>query len=71
MKTISLRAVKAQLSAIIEAAEKGETTIVTKFGEPAAMIVPFKEERQEEGADRPDRPSFGKALLSLPHNLDF
>jgi prevent-host-death family protein len=67
MKTISLRAFKGQLSAIIEAAEKGETTIVTKFGEPAAMIVPFK----EEGADRPDRPSFGKALLSLPHNLDF
>ena len=46
MKTLRLRDAKATLSAIIDAAQHGEPTIVTKHGRPAAMIVPFDEGRR-------------------------
>ena len=43
MKTMQLREAKAKFSALVEAAENGETTIVTKNGRPAAMVVPVEE----------------------------
>ena len=42
MKTMQLREAKAKLSALVEAAEHGETTIVTKNGRPAAMVAPVQ-----------------------------
>jgi antitoxin Phd len=40
MKTVQLREAKARLSALVQAAEDGETTIVTKNGRPSAQIGP-------------------------------
>ena len=46
MKTLPLRDAKATLSALVEAAERGEATVVTKHGRPAAMIVPIEASRR-------------------------
>jgi prevent-host-death family protein len=39
VKEIQLREAKATLSAMVEAAENGEPTTITKHGRPAAVIV--------------------------------
>lgn len=67
MKTLHLREAKTRFSAVVEAAEHGEPTIVTKHGRPAAMIVPFAD-GQKIYPD--DRPSFAELLLSIPHKLE-
>ena len=43
MKTVQLRDAKATLSALVHAAERGETTILTKHGRPGGKLVPFDE----------------------------
>lgn len=60
MKTMQLREAKAKFSALVEAAEKGETTIVTKHGRPAAKVVPIEEIR---------RPGRGGKKMSLVEYL--
>ena len=42
MRTVQLREAKAQLSALVQAAENGETTIITKNGKPSASIGPVR-----------------------------
>jgi antitoxin Phd len=39
MKEIQLREAKATLSAVVEAAERGEPTTITKRGRPPAVVV--------------------------------
>lgn len=63
MKTLHLREAKTGFSAVVEAAQRGEPTIITKHGRPAAMIVPVEEGRKlfpENG------PSFADLLLAIP-----
>jgi antitoxin Phd len=66
MKTMQLREAKAKFSALVEAAEKGETTVVTKNGRPAAKVVPI-EERLTVPPE--SKPSFAELLLSIPHEI--
>lgn len=65
MRTVQLREAKAQLSALVQAAENGETTIVTKHGRPAAKVVPF----DETPGDQSKKPSFAEWLMSMPHDI--
>lgn len=66
MKTMQLREAKAKLSAVVEAAENGETTIVTKNGRPAARIGPV----EEAGSVQPkNKPNFADWLMSMPHDI--
>lgn len=66
MRTVQLREAKAQLSALVQAAENGETIIVTKNGRPAAKVVPFN----DTPADRTEKkPSFADWLLSMPYDI--
>ncbi len=67
MKTFHLKEAKTKFSALVDAAQHGEPTIVTKHGHPAAMIAPFGEGRRIYPADRP---SFAELLLSVPHELE-
>ncbi len=60
MKTLQLRDAKASLSALVEAAERGEATVVTKHGRPAAMIVPIEAGRRLFPSERP---SFASLLM--------
>jgi prevent-host-death family protein len=39
--TIQLRDAKAILSALVDEAEKGKLTVITRHGRPAAMLVPM------------------------------
>jgi prevent-host-death family protein len=68
MKTIGLREAKAGLSAVIEAAERGELTTITKHGRPAAVVVPVETAlsltRAKQGR------SFASLLMSIP-SADF
>lgn len=67
MRTLQLRDAKASLSAVVEAAERGESTTITKHGRPAAVVVPVADaQRLLKG----DRPSFASLLLGLPHDLE-
>ena len=68
MKTLQLREAKAKLSALVEAAENGEATIVTKNGRPAAMLVPIEEGRRLHPEKRKSR-NFAQLLMSIPHPI--
>jgi antitoxin Phd len=63
MKTVALRQAKAELSALVEAAENGEATTLTKHGRPAAMLVPIADGQRLYPEKKP---SFADLLLSIP-----
>jgi prevent-host-death family protein len=67
MNTVNLRDAKANLSAVVEAAERGEATTITKHGRPAAVVVPVKTAHTLLEAPRP---SFASLLMSIP-SADF
>jgi prevent-host-death family protein len=64
MNTMGLRDAKSALSAVVEAAERGEPTTITKHGRPAAVVVPVEAARTL--LERPQRPSFASLLMSIP-----
>jgi len=67
MKTVQLRDAKAGFSAIVEAAENGQPTIVTKHGRPAVMVVPYIDGQRLYPSDRP---SFAQVLMGMPYALE-
>jgi prevent-host-death family protein len=67
VRTLRLRDAKASLSAVVQAAEHGEATTITKHGRPAAVVVPVEDARRLY-AD--GRPSFADLLLSVPEDLE-
>lgn len=67
MKILQLRDAKASLSAVVEAAERGEATTITKHGKPAAVVVPVDDARRLYPSDRP---SLISLLMAIPHPLD-
>jgi antitoxin Phd len=62
MKELQLREAKSTLSAIIEAAEKGEPTTITKRGRRAAVIISYEEWSKLKSKV----PSFADLLLAVP-----
>ena len=42
METIQIRDAKASFSAVIAAAESGHPTIISRHGQPCAMVVPME-----------------------------
>ena len=67
MKSLRLRDAKAALSAVVEAAERGEATTITKRGRPAAVVVPVDDAQR---LYRSNRPSFATLLMGIPHPID-
>lgn len=67
MKTMQLRDAKASLSAVVDAAERGEATTITRHGRPAAVVVPVGEAARLYAAGRP---SFAALLMSVPDELE-
>lgn len=61
MRTLQLRDAKASFSAVVDAAQKGEPTTITRHGVPAAMVVPVETARKLF----PEQ-NFGEFLLSFP-----
>jgi prevent-host-death family protein len=66
MKTVQLREAKARLSALVAAAEKGEATVVTKHGRPAAVITPIDMARPDAAEKKPN---LAEWLMSMPHDI--
>jgi antitoxin Phd len=67
MRSLHLRDAKASLSALVEAAERGEATMITKHGRPAAVVVPVEDARRLYPVERS---SFADLLLSMPEDLE-
>lgn len=64
MKTLGLREAKATLSSVVEAAERGEATTITKHGRPAAVVVPVDVAQAIAGG--PSKPSLASMLMAIP-----
>jgi prevent-host-death family protein len=67
VKTLQLRDAKASLSAVVNAAERGEATTITKHGKPAAVVVPVADARRLYSSDGP---SFAALLMDIPDSLE-
>lgn len=67
MQSIQARDAKAKFSALVEAAERGEPTTITRHGRPAAVLVPV---RDAERLYPQQRPSVLDMLRSIPGELD-
>ena len=68
MKTMQVREAKAELSALIAAAERGEPTTITKHGKAAAVLVPVEDARRlYPGKNK----SFAEHLLAFPGGGEF
>ena len=61
MREVQLRDAKAQLSAVVDAAEQGEAALITRHGKPAAVIIGFEEWKRLSSV-----PSFGALLAMCP-----
>lgn len=61
MREIQLRDAKATLSAVVDDAVRGEPSIITRHGEPEAVILSFADWKKLSTV-----PSFGKLLASFP-----
>lgn len=68
MKSVQLRDAKATLSALVDAAERGEATTITRHGKPAAVLVSV-EDAVKLQSDR--KPSFAEMLMSVPDEIPF
>jgi prevent-host-death family protein len=70
VKTMQVREAKAGFSALVEAAERGEPTIITRHGKPAAMVVPIDEARKLYPQDQEKQKDFVDFLLTYPGGIE-
>jgi len=61
MKEIQLREAKATLSAVVDAALRGEPSVITRHGRPEAVVISFEEWQLLSNV-----PSFGRLLMMAP-----
>jgi prevent-host-death family protein len=67
MKQLKLRDAKAKLSEVVEDALRGEPTTITRYGRPAAVVVPVAAFRQVGSSSDP---TLAELVLGLPVGLD-
>ena len=61
MREIQLREAKARLSAVVDAALRGEPAVITRHDKPQAVVLSFKDWERLSQA-----PSFGRLLMAAP-----
>ena len=66
METVQIREAKASFSALVAAAEKGQPTLVSRHGQPCAMIVPVADGARLYSLEMPNLANY---LLSMPGPL--
>ena len=59
MREVQLREAKARLSALVEGAAQGDTTVITRHGKPRAVILGVEEWNRLRKV-----PSFGRLLMA-------
>jgi prevent-host-death family protein len=67
METMQIREAKANFSALVAAAEKGRPTLVSRHGQPCAMIVPVADGARLYQLDIPNLANY---LLALPEPFE-
>ena len=67
METLQIREAKASFSALIAAAEKGRPTLVSRHGQPCAMIVSVADGARLYPLEMPNLANY---LLALPEPLE-
>jgi len=67
MDSVQIRDAKAKFSALVEAAERGQPTTITRHGRPAAVVVPVEDARRLYPENRP---SLIDLLLSFPGGIE-
>lgn len=65
---MQVRDAKAEFSALVAAAERGEPTTITKHGKPAAVLVPVQD--AERIYPEAKRKSFAEHLLAFPGGVE-
>ncbi len=65
MKDIQLREAKANLSAVVDDAVRGQPAVITRHGKRVAVILSF-----EEWGRLSRVPSFGRLLMAAPVGSD-
>jgi prevent-host-death family protein len=68
MKSLSLREAKSHFSAVVDAAERGQATTITRRGRPAAVVMPVESAARLAAVARP---SFFSLLATMPIGVDF
>ncbi len=68
MNSVQVRDAKARFSALVQAAEQGQPTTITRHGRPAAVLVPVADARR---LYPDDRPSLVDLLLAFPGGVEF
>jgi antitoxin Phd len=61
VRRLTLREAKASLSAVVRDAASGEPSIITRRGEPRAVVIGFEEWKRLSNV-----PSFARLLMSAP-----
>lgn len=64
MRKIQLRAAKAELSAVVDAAIDGHPAVITRHGKPQAVVVGFEEWQRLSQV-----PSFARLLMAAPEGI--
>jgi prevent-host-death family protein len=64
LKELQLRDAKANLSAVIDEAVKGEEFLITRHGRPEAVLIGFEAWRRLSAV-----PSFGRLLMMAPEGI--
>lgn len=67
METLQIREAKASFSALVAAAENGRPTLVSRHGQPCAMIVSVADGARLYPLEMPNLASY---LLALPEPLE-
>ena len=70
MKSVQLRDAKATLSALVDAAERGEATTITRHGKPAAVLLSVEAAGLLRDFGKA-KPSFAEMLMSVPEEIPF
>lgn len=63
MKALQVREAKSSFSALIHAAERGKPTLITRHGQPSAMVVPYADGQRLYPATEK---SLADYLLAMP-----
>lgn len=61
MREIGLRDAKASLSAVIDDAQSGQASVITRHGQPEAVVISYAEWQRLSQV-----PSFGRLLMAVP-----
>ncbi len=67
MQTLQIRDAKAGFSAMVAAAEKGRPTLVSRHGQPCAMLVPVVAGARLYPLEMPNLANY---LLAMPSGID-